>query len=118
MKLIIAGSRDIENPLYIDSNMKIITSKYGIPNEIIHGGAKGPDTHGKKWAERKNIKTNKFVPKWNEYGRSAGPIRNSEMAQYGDVLLAIWDGESSGTKDMIEKALDSGIDIHVVNINR
>ena len=43
-----------------------------------------------------------FYPNWEKYGKSAGIIRNHEMGDYADYLLAFWDGTSKGTKDMID----------------
>ncbi len=33
-----------------------------------------------------------------------GPVRNQKMAEYADALIAVWDGESRGTKNMISLA--------------
>ena len=46
-------------------------------------------------------KIRRFLPAWSE-GRQAGIIRNIEMGKYADRLLAVWDGESHGTKQMID----------------
>lgn len=54
-----------------------------------------------------------FPADWNAHGKAAGPIRNQQMAQEADVLIAFWDGKSRGTKDMIEKATRAGLDMHV-----
>ena len=36
------------------------------------------------------------------HDKAAGPIRNRQMAEYADYLIAFWDGESRGTRNMIE----------------
>jgi len=41
-----------------------------------------------------------FPADWDTHGRAAGPIRNKQMAEYGDALLLIWDGESRGSANM------------------
>ena len=41
----------------------------------------------------KGMKHVRFDTDWNKHGRAAGPIRNKQMAEYGDALLIIWDGE-------------------------
>jgi hypothetical protein len=51
-----------------------------------------------------------------DLGNGAGPIRNQKMAKKGDALIAIWDGESSGTRDMIDKALAEGLSLYVVQV--
>ena len=40
---------------------------------------------------------------WNKHGKAAGPIRNRQMAEYADCLIAVWDGKSRGTKNMIDE---------------
>jgi len=37
------------------------------------------------------------------------------MADYGDMLIAFWDGKSSGTKNMIENSKKLGLTVHIVN---
>lgn len=100
MKLIIAGSRSIKDIRIV---IKCI-HKSGFKNitEIVSGTAKGVDQLGEKYAKKKKIKIKEFPADWDNYGKSAGYRRNAEMAKYADCLLAIWDGESSGTKHMID----------------
>lgn len=99
MKLIIAGGRDI-NPTYgfIDCSIKML----GITNinEIVCGGATGVDAEGAHWAGHQEVPVKMFPANWEKFGKSAGPIRNIEMAEYGDVLLLIWDGISKGSYSM------------------
>lgn len=106
MKLIIAGKRD----LYVSN--RFITECYDLhfpqeeyeyyPDEIISGKADGIDTCGENWAKSfvSPIKIKEFPADWDKHGKAAGPIRNKEMAEYGDVLLLIWDGKSKGSKNM------------------
>jgi len=72
------------------------------PTEIISGGAPGIDRLGELYAGANRIPCKVFSADWVAYGRAAGPRRNLEMAKYGDALLAIWDGKSPGTRNMIE----------------
>ena len=57
-----------------------------------------------------------FIPDWDKDGRSAGYKRNAEMAEYADALIAVWDGDSKGTKHMIEcmNKLNKKVYIHKV----
>ena len=54
------------------------------------------------YAKENNIPIKFFPALWDQYGKSAGMIRNKQMAEYGDFLLAFWDGKSHGTKNMIK----------------
>lgn len=105
MKLIVAGSRTIKNYSFVESciNAVINQHKQNI-TEIVSGTARGVDRFGEQYAQKHNISLIKFPANWDKYGKSAGYKRNEEMADYADGLLAIWDGESRGTKHMIEIA--------------
>ena len=45
----------------------------------------------------------------------AGYLRNKQMAEYADALIAFWDGESKGTKHMIDLAKKNGLKVRIVN---
>lgn len=73
--------------------------------EIISGGAKGTDSMAKEYASIRNIKFAEFKAKWGEHGKlAAGFIRNSQMVDKCDYMIAFWNGVSSGTQDSIRKA--------------
>ena len=103
MKLIIAGGRNITD-LESESIQAFINflEIEGI-TEIVSGGAKGVDKAGEIYAHVHNIPCQVFPAEWNKYGKAAGPIRNSVMANYGDALLIIWDGKSRGSADMKQR---------------
>lgn len=84
--------------------------------EIVSGTANGVDKLGENWAMYRRIPVKKFPANWNMYGKSAGYRRNLEMAGYADALVAVWDGESKGTKHMIDIARDKGIITYVFKV--
>jgi len=100
MKVIVAGSRDFED--WSSLSAALDKEKDQI-DEIVCGGAEGADLMGKRWAELNDIPIVYFYPEWDKYGKAAGPIRNKLMAEYADYLIAFWNGESRGTKNMIEE---------------
>lgn len=75
-----------------------------IITEVVSGGAKGVDTLGETWAIKNGVSIKRFPAEWEKYGISAGHIRNRKMGDYADALIAIWDGNSKGTKGMIDYA--------------
>lgn len=115
--LIVAGSRSIENEWRVESAILKNYPDDRAPDRwdcrIVHGGASGADAHAAAFAEKVGLHERVFEAAWSEYGNAAGPIRNQEMAEYGDLLIAVWDGESPGTRNMIEAALDEGLPVHV-----
>ncbi|MFA5623272.1 MAG: DUF2493 domain-containing protein, partial [Candidatus Dojkabacteria bacterium] len=97
--VIIAGSRGITDyeevkQAYIQADLPIRT--------IVSGKANGVDTLGEKLAKELKVPVLEYPADWDKYGKSAGYVRNKEMAVVADALIAIWDGESKGTKNMID----------------
>lgn len=113
VKIIIAGGRDFRNYSLLSATLNEIIKD---PKEtiIVSGGANGADTLGEAYAKENNIDLMIFPADWDTYGRSAGYIRNAEMAKFSDILIAFWDQESSGTKHMIQLAKTNGIKGKVV----
>jgi len=99
MKVIIAGSRSITlTPEQIDEIVK--ESGFEV-TELVCGMARGIDRSGKAWAQSRGIKVTEMPAHWKEHGQAAGFIRNRQMADYSDVLIAIWDLKSPGTRNMM-----------------
>lgn len=73
-------------------------------SEVVSGTARGGDQLGEKWAERRGIPIERFPADWDSHGRSAGPIRNQQMIEYADALVAVHVGDSKATGDKIDKA--------------
>lgn len=113
MKLIIAGGRDIHDYSLVLSGLEESQFK---PTTIVSGGAKGVDALGEQYAESMNLQLHIYPADWQTHGRAAGPIRNRKMAENADALLAIWDGKSKGTKNMIETATKLGLQVYVKRI--
>lgn len=113
MKVIIAGSRDITNPDFVEQAIQ--QSGFSI-TELVSGQAPGVDTLGERWARLNKIPIKPFPADWKKYGKPAGPIRNQQMADYADALIAIWHNNSSGTKDMIDKAKAKGLQVFILKV--
>lgn len=101
MKTIIAGSRSISDDNLIWPIIEACPWKI---TEVVCGMAKGVDLSGKLWAEANSIPVKEFKANWTQHGKAAGPIRNSLMADYAQGLILIWDGESPGSANMLQKA--------------
>lgn len=117
-KVIIAGSRDFEDyPLLCWKLDQLLSRKIG-QAEIVCGKARGADTLGEQYAKERGIPIRYFPADWRTLGKSAGYQRNIQMAQYADALIAFWDGQSKGTKHMVETAQEFGLDVRVVFIGK
>lgn len=83
-------------------------------DEIVSGGAKGVDSTAREYAVRNGIKLTEFLPDYARYKRGAPLKRNEQIVEYADFVLAFWDGQSKGTKFVIDKAEKSGKAIRVI----
>lgn len=104
MKLIVAGGRDfVDTNRMIEELQKLVNSG-SIPEcpELVCGMARGADMLAYSLWANHNMKIHTFPADWKTHPRSAGYIRNAEMGNFADVLVAFWDGKSRGTKHMIE----------------
>lgn len=99
MKVIVAGSREIDDRGVVARAIE--NSKLKI-TEIVSGSARGVDSSAEVYATMMGLKCKKYPADWDKYGKPAGAIRNQQMAEYADALIAIWDGHSAGTKMMIQ----------------
>ena len=84
--------------------------------EIVSGGAKGIDTCAREYALSHDIKLTEFLPEYSRYGRGAPFKRNLQIIIYSDLVIAFWDGQSKGTKNVIEncKKLNVKVDVHII----
>ena len=96
---------------------KAMKSVWWQPTEIISGCCTGCDKLGERWALENNIPIKKFPADWQKYGKRAGMIRNRQMAEYGEALVAIWNGKSRGTGNMIKTARELGLKVVVQLVN-
>lgn len=114
MKLIIAGGRDFTHQIRCNHEFKQFANTFGTITEVVSGGARGADLCGEVTAKFYGVSVTKFIPDWDGLGKRAGFVRNTEMAEYGDALLAFWDKKSKGTESMIACAKKKGLIVKVV----
>ena len=102
MKVIIAGSRDFCHYTLLKSIMDECNKEYQF-TEVVSGCARGADKLGEQWAEEVGLPIKEFPADWATYGKSAGSIRNRQMAEYTDTAYVFWDGKSRGSQDMVRQ---------------
>lgn len=129
----ISGSGAVYNKLKIDvahgNIMRLLSNKCLNDVQIVSGGAIGADEVGEMFAEGNDMYCRPFPADWRNldvpickvkhnshgaYNVLAGHNRNQEMANYADALIAFWDGKSTGTKDMINRATKEGLKVRVI----
>ena len=112
-RVIIAGGRDFNDYEYMSTKLNELFKDQNLFNnkaiKVISGMAKGADTLGIQYADEHKLTKILFPANWKEYPRIAGFLRNNDMLSIATHLIAFWNGESSGTKHMIEIAQEKGI---------
>lgn len=127
MKLGIVGGRDFNN---FELLCKSISDNNLKPSMIISGGAKGADTLAEKFANQFKIPKQIFYADWdnlkkkpikikhNEFGKPynalAGFNRNKLIVDTADIILAFWNGKSTGTKNTIDYAKEKQKQIIII----
>ena len=100
MKIAIIGSRKI--------SVSDIGRYISNAEEIVSGGAKGVDSCVAEYARENGLRLTEFLPQYDRYGRAAPIVRNREIVDYSDKIIAFWDGSSKGTLSVIKYAQKMG----------
>ena len=131
IRCIFAGSREFgnkqEHRKLIEKQLRnLVIEPYTKAStiEIVSGCARGVDSVAAEIARELGYAVKEFPADWEAYGKAAGHIRNKQMADYvaeddfnyHGRLVAFWDGESAGTKNMIDTATKMGIETVVFNV--
>ena len=122
LKIVISGSRTITDYAELKSFMSEVLGQYRRHHNIviIAGGADGVDQLAKRYAKENAFMYKEFKPIYTSKKRDRrAPLRrNKDMAKTGDILVALWNGESPGTKHMIDVMKRKGKPTHVSTITR
>jgi hypothetical protein len=108
---------------YSSSTFKTVDRVENIKKEhnllFVSGGCSGADKLGERYATEHGYKIEVYPAEWKKYGPPAGPIRNMKMAKISDFVICFWDGESNGTRSMINcaKKLNKPIKIKLITKN-
>lgn len=115
--VIVCGGRDFDDKKLLTESLDKILAEYS-DIEIVSGRARGADTLGEEYAAEHNLPCATFPAKWNQFGKAAGYIRNAQMLLHAEegtpVVVAFWNGESRGTKHMIDIATAKKAQVHIV----
>ncbi len=115
MRCIVAGSRNFSDFDFLKLKLdRIFRNTKSLT--ILSGGARGADALGEMYANFYGYDLEIFKADWDLYGKRAGIIRNMEMGDSADALVAFWDYKSRGTQHMIEYAKKINLKVRVVKI--
>lgn len=118
MKVLVCGSRHFNDVGLLTRVLDDLGGNSRI-EEIIEGEARGADSLAREYGLSHGIPVRKFPADWNQYGKRAGPIRNSQMLKEGkpDLVVAFLAKNSRGTANMIAQSQKAGIPTQVVQID-
>lgn len=122
---IICGSRDISlDQPWINRINKLVKDNNIYIEEVVSGGVRGGARIGEGWAVDNDADLTIMRANWRRYGKSAVVKRNIRMLNYvlnhpsvhepTPIVIAIWDGQSKGTKHTILKARAAGIRVEIL----
>jgi hypothetical protein len=110
MKVAVIGSRGFTDYELVKNTL----SKMDI-SLVVSGSAMGADRLGEQYAEENSIPTKIFLPDWERLGKGAGIIRNTDIINECEIVVAFWDNKSRGTLDSINKAKKLGKKLIIIN---
>lgn len=122
MRCIIAGSRNIRDANEIAFAIKDAQKQWGKNiTVVLSGAAAGVDSVAASLAKAAGIPVEDYPAPWNginpetnrPHGKGAGMYRNKQMIAKADYVIAVWDGKSKGTKNLIDEAQRSGLPVYV-----
>lgn len=111
MKVAVIGSRD----LYVADLSKYLPAE---TSEIVSGGARGIDSCAARYACDHGIRLKEFLPDYEQFGKRAPLLRNLEIIEYADLVLAFWDGASHGTRFVIENCKRTNTPVKIYRIKK
>lgn len=97
MRVAVIGSRSA-GPEVLEMILRALP---GNCTEIVSGGATGVDTLARRAASILHVRCTCLRPRYGKYGRSAPLVRNSDIVDRADMVLAFWDGRSRGTRQAL-----------------
>lgn len=109
MKVAVVGSRGFR-----DFELMRATLDQLEIDEIISGGAAGADKLAEQYAALSDIPTTIFYPDWARNGRGAGFIRNINIIDAADRVVAFWNGFSKGTEHSINYARTKNKQVDII----
>ena len=115
MKTIIAGSRGCTDYSILETAIELCPFEV---TSVVSGKAPGADTLGEQYAINHNLKLHEYPAMWKMHGKSAGFVRNKQMAENAEALIALWDGISKGTANMIKHARKFKLQVFIYEYNK
>ena len=117
IKCIVAGSRTFTDYAVLKKKLDFLFSQYS-PEEvtIISGTAMGADKMGERWAKEFGCKLIQCPANWDKYGKQAGYLRNTQMAEMATHCVVFVKDNSKGSMHMISIAAEKGLILRAYSV--
>lgn len=109
MKVIVRCARSVSD--ITDVAAAILASGFR-PTEIVTG-LMNEELDIWLWSQKKGYKTSRIPANYFHYGERAGDVRDAEIVEYADALVALYDGQDRGVFNLIQRAQRAGIKVYV-----
>lgn len=123
MRVLVCGGRDFSDYELLRKTLHDLFVVYDekpfphLPENfvLIQGGANGADSLADQWAFTYGICSKSYAADWNQYGKSAGYIRNKQMLVEGKPDLVIAFPGGKGTAMMVRLAKETGVEVKEIS---
>jgi hypothetical protein len=112
MIIAVIGSRNFADYKLLETTLAVLPEI----TQIVSGGASGADSLAEIYAKQHQIPLVIFKPDWKQFGKGAGIVRNRQIIEAAEMVVAFWDGASKGTASSMAFATKKGIPIITVKI--
>lgn len=114
MKVGVVGSRGITLYEALETTLNGAPAHWMDDPHLVSGGADGVDTLAERYAEENGLPMTVIEPDYSDWSRGhPAKVRNTRIVEESDVVVALWDGQSNGTRDTMDKALDRGVPLYM-----
>lgn len=107
-RIAVIGSRD-----FADYARLVAVLEPHLPAVLVSGGAKRADALAERLVNHRGLTIDVISADWQRYGRGAGPVRNRQIVESADLVVAFWDGNSRGTGSALAHAEKVGVPVEV-----
>jgi hypothetical protein len=104
MKIAVIGSRDFED---LGLVKRYVLEELPDDAMVVTGGARGVDQATEEAAEARGLEVLVLEPDWEGLGKRAGLLRNEDIVEEAELVVAFWDERSKGTVHALKLAVEA-----------
>jgi hypothetical protein len=128
VRVAVVGSRTFRNYRLLCNTLDALRHELGVDAgvtaspptvlmRLVSGGAQGADRMAERYAAENALDIDVHRPDWRPngvYDPGAGLKRNGDIVAQADLVVAFWDGISTGTRDTMRKAEKAGVEVRTI----